>query len=149
MAIRNIVKEGDDILRQKSRAITVFDANLSVLIDDMIDTMIHAEGAGLAAVQVGSLKRVFVATDEDEFIHVFVNPVVLEEKGQQIFNEGCLSIPHRKGDVKRAKQLKIKAQDREGAEFIIKAKDFFAVVCSHELDHLDGILYIDRLDKMD
>ncbi|MCL2555547.1 MAG: peptide deformylase [Firmicutes bacterium] len=145
MAIRNIVKHDDAILREKSRTITMFDQNLSLLIDDMVDTMIHAEGAGLAAVQVGSLKRVFIAYDEDGQIHEFINPLVIESKGEQIFNEGCLSIPGQKGDVKRAKMMKIKAQDRQGNEFIIKAKDFFAVVVSHELDHLDGILYTDKL----
>jgi len=145
MAIRNIVKEGDAILREKSRVIDAFGQGLNILIDDMIDTMIHADGAGLAAVQVGSLKRVFIATDEAGEIWEFVNPVVLEAKGEQIYNEGCLSVPGLKGDVKRAKQIKLKAQDRYGNEFIVKAKDFFAVVISHELDHLDGVLYTDKL----
>jgi len=146
MAIRNIVKEGDAILREKSRAVDVFGQGLSMLIDDMIDTMIDAEGAGLAAVQVGSLKRVFVVEDEDGEIFEFVNPVVLESKGEQIYNEGCLSIPGRKGDVKRAKVMRIRAQDRAGREFEVKVKEFLAVVVSHELDHLDGVLYTDKLE---
>ena len=147
MAIRNIVKHGDAILREKSRPVTVFDKGLHMLIDDMIDTMHSADGVGLAAVQVGSLRRVFVASPDGSKVIELVNPVVLEAKGEQVYSEGCLSIPGRREEVTRPQYLKIKAADRFGNERIIEAEDFLAVVFSHELDHLDGVLFLDRVEN--
>ncbi len=145
MALRNIVKYGDPVLRKKSRAVEKFDSKLSDLIDDMIQTMNNAEGVGLAAVQVGILKRV-VIVDVGEGVIELVNPEIIEESNEkQITAEGCLSLPGRSGNTSRPMTVKVKAQDRNGKWYIHKGTGLKAKAFCHEIDHLDGILYIDKV----
>lgn len=149
MSLRDIVKEPDPILRKKCREITKFDNKLKKLIEDMIETMIENDGAGLAGPQVGMLKRVAVIVNSDDEIEEFVNPVVLERHGEQICDEGCLSVENKRGKVKRPMSIKVKAFDRYGKEFTKTYEEFNADVCSHEFDHLEGILFYDRIIKED
>lgn len=144
MAIRNIVKIGDDVLRKKCRPIEKFDEKLHILLDDMKETMRKAEGVGLAAPQVGMLKRAFVIETEETGVIEFINPEILETLGKQVGQEGCLSVPERYGDVERPAIVKIKAFDRNGKEFEMVLKKLGARAVCHENDHLDGVLYIDR-----
>ncbi len=139
--------EGDEVLRTKAREVTSFDEKLHTLLDDMKETMYEAKGVGLAAPQVGVLKRVFVMDIHDEkgFIEV-INPVFIETKGEQISCEGCLSIPGYEGEVRRPQYVKIKAQDRYGKEFIYEGTGLGAICVSHEYDHLDGILFKDKVE---
>lgn len=148
MAIRNIRKEGDDILRKKCKPVDKIDERLLVLIDDMIDTMYEADGVGLAAPQVGILKRLFVIDVYDDFgPRVFINPEILEVKGSQVGEEGCLSIPGRNGEVDRPYYVKVKATNEKGEEFILEAEELLARAVCHENDHLNGILFIDHVKK--
>jgi len=144
MAIRNIVKVGDDVLRKICRTQLNFDEKLAILLDDMAETMYAAEGVGLAAPQVGILRRVCVVDIGDGLIEL-VNPVITEKSGEQIGNEGCLSVPERFEEVKRPMNVTVRAQDRNSNNFTISAEGFKARALCHEIDHLDGILYIDRL----
>lgn len=142
MAIRNIVKHPEPVLRERSREVTKFNEHLHKLLDDMAETMYHANGVGLAAPQVGILKRVFVVDCGDGLIE-FVNPEIISKEGEQFGAEGCLSIPGLMGDVLRARKVKMKAQNRHGEEFTIEGEDLFARAMQHELDHLNGVLFID------
>lgn len=144
MAIRNIVKLGDDVLRKVCRTQLTFDEKLADLLDDMADTMYKAEGVGLAAPQVGILRRICVVDIGEDLIEL-VNPVITEKSGEQLGSEGCLSIPDRYEEVKRPMKVTVRAQDRNGNNFTIKAEGFKARALCHEIDHLDGILYIDRI----
>lgn len=144
MALRNIVKKGDPILLKKSRPVEKFDDRLATLIDDMAETMYDGNGVGLAAVQVGVLKRVFVA-DTGDGLREFVNPVIFDEEGEQNEIEGCLSVPGESGVTNRPQIVKIKAQDRHGKWHIYKAQGLDARCYCHEKDHLDGILFTQRL----
>lgn len=143
MAIRNIVQVGDDVLRKKCFEVSEVDDKIRELLDDMKDTLKKAEGAGLAGPQVGVLKRIFVV-DVDEGYFEFINPVILSTKGIQVGQEGCLSVKGKYGTVERPRVVDIKALDRNGKPFRIKAKDFFAKAICHEYDHLEGVLYIDK-----
>ncbi len=147
MAYREIRKDGDDVLRKKSRPVDVIDNKILTLLDDMADTMYKADGVGLAAPQVGILKRV-VVVDVGDGLFEMINPVILEQSGQQDGIEGCLSIPGTSGDVVRPMHVKVKYMDRHGETVIIEAEELFARAVCHELDHLDGILYKDRAHKM-
>lgn len=147
MAIRNIVTIGNDVLREKCREVTTFDARLSVLIDDMIDTMFKANGVGLAAPQVGILKRVAVVSIDGEKIYELVNPVITSVAGRQIGEEGCLSVPKKFGLVERPNKITVEYQDRNGVKKSIKVTGFLARAFCHEIDHLDGVLYIDKVIK--
>lgn len=144
MAIRNIVKEGEPVLRKTSRSVLNFDERLAELIDDMIETMYEAEGCGLAAPQVGILRRVCVI-DVGEGPIELVNPAVIFEEGEQNESEGCLSIPGQSGVTKRPMKVTVKAQDRNGNTFEISGEGLLARAFCHEIDHLNGILYKDRL----
>lgn len=145
MALRNIVKYGDPVLRKKSRVVDKFDSKLSTLIDDMIQTMRNADGVGLAAVQVGVLKRV-VVIDIGEGVMELVNPEIIEVSEEvQVTAEGCLSLPGQTGTTSRPMTVKVKAQDRNGKWYIYKGSELKAKAFCHEIDHLDGILYIDNL----
>lgn len=153
MAIRKIFKINNEeelaVLRKVSKTVDTFDARLSDLIDDMIDTMKKADGAGLSAVQVGILKRVFIVLTENG-IQEFINPEILETSGEcPILEEGCLSVPGRYGKVIRPNKVVVKAQDKTGKEFIKTYKGFEAKAVAHENDHLDGKLYIDIEIKKD
>ncbi len=145
MALRNIVKYGDPVLRKKSRVVEKFDGKLSDLIDDMVETMRNADGVGLAAVQVGILKRV-VIVDIGEGLIELVNPEIIEVSDEkQITPEGCLSLPGQSGNTVRPMTVKVKAQDRNGKWYIHKGTGLKAKAFCHEIDHLDGVLYIDKV----
>lgn len=146
MAIRNIVKLGEPLLREHCREVTVFDERLGVLIDDMVETMFAAKGVGLAAPQVGILKRVCVVCVDGEKVYELVNPVIVKSAGEQVGPEGCLSVPGRQGYVRRPKRLTVEAQDRFGKKVKFVVDKFTAVAFCHEMDHLDGVLFIDKLD---
>ncbi|MGI6561388.1 MAG: peptide deformylase [Clostridia bacterium] len=147
MAIRKIVKIGDDVLTKKAKSVDKYDKKLAVLIDDMFDTMYDAGGIGLAAPQIGILRRIVVIDVGDGPVEM-VNPVIVEASGEQTCKEGCLSVPGMTGDVIRPAKLTVKAMDREGNEHVYEAEELFAVCICHELDHLDGILFKDRAVKL-
>ena len=146
MAIRNIRIEGDPILRKISKKVPQITDRIKVLLDDMAETMYVADGVGLAAPQVGILKRVIVvdSRDEETGLVKLVNPEIIEADGEQIGVEGCLSIPEFNGTVKRPEHVKVKYLDEDGNEKIWDAHGFPAVILSHEIDHLDGILFRDK-----
>lgn len=150
MAIRKILtidkKEDLEFLRMKSREVEKFDDRLCILLDDMLDTVKKANGAGLSAVQVGVLKRVFIAFDENEEFIEFINPTIIEQSGScPILEEGCLSVPKYYGLVKRPNIVVVHAYDRFGKEFTRQFTGFSAKAVAHEYDHLDGILFIDKV----
>lgn len=148
MAIRNIVQVGDDVLRKKSFPVTDFGEKTSMLLDDMKETLIKAEGAGLAAPQVGVLRRMFVVMLEDEGYFEFINPKIVSTSGSQTGVEGCLSVKGKWGDVTRPNKLTIEFQDRNAKWHTLNASGFFAKAICHEYDHLDGILYIDKASNV-
>ena len=146
MAIRNIRFEKDEILKKKSREIEVIDDKIQTLIDDMIETMYKYNGVGLAAVQVGILKRVVVIDIEDgEGVRVLINPKITKTKGEQEVDEGCLSFPNQYAKVIRPKEVTVEALDRSGEKIVIKSKDLLAQAICHELDHLEGITFVDQM----
>lgn len=147
MALRNVVKEGDPILRKKCRVVDAVDEKIITLLDDMKETMISDSGVGIAAPQVGMLKRICVCMpdpERPEDILEFINPVILSCEGEQEGYEGCLSVPGLVGCVKRPQRVRVEAMDRTGSKRIYDLEGFAAVVACHEIDHLDGILYIDK-----
>ena len=144
MAIRNIVKNGDPVLRKVCRSVLNFDDKLATLLDDMIETMDYANGVGLAAPQVGILRRICVIDVGDGPIEL-INPAIINEEGEQVGDEGCLSIPGQSGIVKRPMKVTVKAQDRKGNTFEITGEELLARAFCHEIDHLNGILYIDKV----
>lgn len=146
MALRNIVKLGDDILRKVCRTQLTFDDRLAMILNDMADTMYHAEGVGLAAPQIGILRRYCIVDVGDGIIEL-INPVIEKQSGSQDGEEGCLSIPGRYDCVTRPMKVKVRAQDRNGKTFTITAEGFKARAICHEIDHLDGILYIDKISE--
>ena len=146
VAIRTMRLEKDEILRKKSREVDIIDDKIQILIDDMIETMYKYNGVGLSAVQVGVLKRVVVIDIEDgEGARVFINPKIISTKGEHEVEEGCLSFPNEYAKVVRPKELTVEALDRDGKKFKLKAKDLLAQAVAHEIDHLDGIVFIDRM----
>lgn len=145
MAIRKLRFEEDPILRKISKEVTVFDEKLITLLDDMKETLATEDGVGLACVQVGILKRIFIADFGDDCITECINPVIIEKSGEQVGSEGCLSIPDKSGYCNRPTYVKLRYFDRFGNEMEAILEDFNAVICMHEYDHLDGILYIDNL----
>jgi peptide deformylase len=150
MAIRNIVKDGYDILAKKCREVVKFDNKLHTLLDDMAETMHRANGVGLAAPQVGILRRVAVidTSPEQNKVIELVNPKIIAFSGEQEGSEGCLSFPGQWGIVKRPNYVKVKAQDRNGEEFTIEGKELLARAFCHELDHLDGIVFKSVCERM-
>ncbi|MCF6466433.1 peptide deformylase [Clostridium sp. Cult2] len=144
MAIRQIRYEGDPILRKTSREVTEVNERIKVLLEDMIDTMYENEGVGLAAPQVGVLRRVIVI-DIGEGPIKLINPEILEKEGEYIDVEGCLSVPNRAGTVKRPERVKVKYLDEFGQEKIIEGTGLLAKALCHEIDHLNGILFIDKM----
>ncbi len=146
MAIRNIVKLGDPVLRKTARSVLEFNSRIATLVEDMLETMYAAEGVGLAGSQVGVLKRVCVVDIGDGPIEL-INPVILEKKGEQQESEGCLSLPGRYDVTSRPMWVKVRAQDRFGKTFTVTGEGLLARAFCHEIDHLDGILFIDRLAK--
>ena len=141
--IREIVQIGDEVLRKKCEPVTRFDGELCHLLDDMKETLRHAQGAGLAAPQVGVPVRA-VLVDVDEGYFEFINPVFVWQKGEQTGPEGCLSVRGKSGIVTRPDKVKIIFYDRKGDRYSLTARGFFARAICHELDHLDGIIYTDK-----
>lgn len=151
MAIRKIRTDGDPILRKKSKNVSNFNDRLKILIDDMYETMDVAYGVGLAAPQVGILKRLIVIDNRDEEDgkrFYMINPEIYKKEGEEVSMEGCLSVPGKQGTVKRAKDIKVKYNDIDGNEKIMEAEDFLARIIQHEVDHLDGVLYTDKAIEM-
>lgn len=143
MALRNIRTYGDEVLRKKCRKVDVINQRIITLLDDMLDTMYDAQGIGLAAPQVGVLKRIAVVDVGDGPIFL-INPEVIYAEGSCIDEEGCLSVPGTLKDVIRPTKVKVKALNKEGEEFIIEGEELLARALCHEIDHLDGILFIDK-----
>ncbi len=146
MALRNIRVNEDPILRKISKVVKNFDERTQILIDDMLDTMYDANGVGLAAPQVGILKRVVVIDIGDGPI-ILINPEIVEANGEVKDVEGCLSVPGKQGNVIRPQYVKVKAEDRDGNSIEIQGEDFLARALCHEIDHLNGILYTDKTVK--
>jgi len=144
MALRQIRKDGDEILRKKSKEVKEITPSILTLLDDMAETMYHAEGVGLAAPQVGVLKRIVVIDIGDGIIEL-INPEIIEEEGEQIGAEGCLSIPGLSGEVKRPQRVKVKALNRHGEEIILEGEGLLSVAFCHEIDHLNGALFTDKV----
>jgi len=153
MAIRKIVElDRDDILRKRARKVEKFDRWLGQLLDDMADTMYEADGVGLAAPQVGVLKRCIVV-DMGEGLIELANPEILWAEGEVVEPEGCLSVPGRRGTVARPERVRVHGQDRHGKHIEVEGEGLLARCLCHEIDHLDGIVYVDRMiedvtDKM-
>ena len=145
MAIRNIVKIGDDVLRKKCREVVNFDGRLHYLLDDMKDTMREANGVGLAAPQVGILRNICIIETEETGLVECVNPEILDTKGKQIGQEGCLSCPGEAGYVERPAIVKFKALDRFGKPYEMVVKGLGARAICHETDHLSGTLFVDKI----
>lgn len=151
MAIRKIRTDEDPILRKKSKVVSNYNDRLKVLVDDMYETMDVAYGVGLAAPQVGILKRVIVIDNRDEENgkrFYMINPEIIEKEGVEVGMEGCLSVPRKQGTVERSKDIKVRYNDLSGEEKILEAEDFLARILQHEIDHLDGILYTDKAIEM-
>ena len=144
MAIRNIVKIGDDVLKKVCRSQLTFDDKLAMILDDMAETMYKAEGVGLAAPQVGILRRYCVIDVGDGLIEL-INPVITSKSGSQTGSEGCLSVPDRYEEVTRPMKVTVRAQDRNGNNITVTGEGLKARALCHEIDHLVGILYIDRI----
>ena len=149
MAVLPILKYPDPVLCRKAKRVSRIDESLNRLIDDMIETMYQASGAGLAAPQVGVSLKIAVIGLPDEDVIVLVNPELVKKSGERVVIEGCLSVPGYRGEIKRAEKVTVKALDRNGKAFRIKADDLLAEVLEHEIDHLNGILYIDHLESTD
>ena len=155
MAKRNILTRGNEALEQSCREVVDFNARLHTLLDDMRETMLDADGIGLAAPQVGVLRRVALVLDTnretecpEEMLIELINPVILESEGEQTGIEGCLSVPGLAGVVTRAETVKVRAQDRDGNWFETEGTGLTARAICHELDHLDGIIYQDKATEM-
>ncbi len=146
MALRRIAQIGEEVLRKKSRKVEKIDDRIIQLLDDMAETMYEAEGVGLAAPQVGILKRIIVI-DIGEGLIELINPEIIESSGEQIDSEGCLSVDGESGEVKRPNYVKVRGLNRDGVEIEYEAEGFLARAFCHETDHLDGVLYVDKIEK--
>lgn len=146
MAIRKVltIPDDNDFLRKKSRDVTMIDDRILTLLDDMKETLYAENGVGLAAPQVGILRRV-VVIDVGEGLIELINPVIVYKKGEQINAEGCLSIPGRSGTVSRPEKVRVRAIDRNNTEFTIEGEGLLAIALCHEIDHLNGTLYVDKM----
>lgn len=146
MAVRIVREDGDEILRKKSREVEIVDDRIRELLDDMVDTMHHYNGVGLSAVQVGILKRLVVIDLYDDKGPIkLINPVILKTKGEQEVEEGCLSFPNQYAKMIRPMEVVAEALDENGKKIKIKAKGLLAQAICHELDHLDGVLFVDNM----
>ena len=147
MALRKIVEQGDECLTKVCRPVTEFNAHLYQLLDDMRDTLMEANGAGLAAPQVGVLRRVCLVLDEvsEEYVEL-INPIIVSSSGEQTGLEGCLSVPGKWGIVTRPNVVKVQAQDRRGVVFQLERSELTARAFCHELEHLDGHMYTEHID---
>lgn len=146
MAIRTIRTEGDEILRKKSKKVEVIDEKIKELVKDMVETLHKYDGVGLAAVQVGILKQIVVIHEsEDEPIYVLINPEIISQSGTQIVEEGCLSFPNKFAKIKRPEKISIQALDENGKKIKITGEKLLAQAISHEIDHLNGEVFIDKI----
>ena len=148
MALRNIVKEGDEVLRKKCRPVDKIDERILTILDDMAETLYDSGGVGLAAPQVGVLRRVCVVMNEDEDIIELVNPEIIAAEGEQTGLEGCLSIPGKFGIVTRPYTVRVRAQDRDGNFFEVEDEELTARCFCHEIEHLDGHLFVEHTDHL-
>ena len=154
MAQRHILKQGDPTLNKRCREVTDFNARLHTLLDDMRETLAVANGVGLAAPQVGVLRRAVIVLEtnvdegEEEYMIELVNPVIIEADGEQVGAEGCLSVPGEFGIVKRPEHVKVRAQDRNGEFFEVEGEGLTARAFCHELDHLEGTLFTSKASRM-
>lgn len=148
MAIRNVVKMGDPVLNKKAKKVVDFNEKLHTLLDDMADTMYNEDGVGLAAPQVGILRRAVVVDIGTGLIEL-INPQIIVQEGEQTDVEGCLSVVDYVAEVTRPNYVKVKAQDRNGKDFEIEGEGLMARAFCHELDHLEGILFVERVEKGD
>ena len=147
MAIHKVITSENPVLRQKGKKVHRFDPSIARLIDDLFETMHAAHGVGLAAPQIALSLRVFVAEYEERKI-AMVNPEIIKAEGEELGSEGCLSIPGYVGDnIRRAASVVVKGQDARGKATRVRAEGWFARILQHEIDHLDGILFLDRLDR--
>ena len=146
MALREIVQIGEPVLRKKSKKVEKIDEKIIQLLDDMADTMYQEDGVGLAAPQVGILKRIAVIDIGDGIIEL-INPEIIEASGEQIDDEGCLSVIGEVGIVKRPYKVKVRAYNRKGQLFEIEGEELLARAFCHEIDHLEGILFVDKIEK--
>ncbi len=149
MAIRPIRVVPDPILRQKAKRVRTINSSIQRLIANMIETMHAAPGVGLAAPQVGILLRVIVIGLPGQEDIALINPAIVRRKGERLVNEGCLSVPGYVGEIKRAVSATVKGRDQNGKEIRIKANELLAQVLEHEIDHLNGVLYLEHLESMD
>lgn len=147
MALREVRKIGDELLRKKCRKIECVDERIRTLLEDMVETMYHENGVGLAAPQVGVLKRTIVVNGNEAGIFKLVNPEIINFEGSQRDEEGCLSIPGRSGIVDRPKKVTVRALNENGEEITITGEDLLARAFCHEIDHLNGILFVDKMEK--
>ena len=145
--ILDIVQAGDPVLRERCKEVTKFDGELHALLDNMKETLFDADGAGLAAPQVGVPVRAVCVNVEEGYFE-FINPVFVWQKGEQTGPEGCLSVRGKQGNVRRPMKVKLIYQDRNGNKYALVAREFFARAVCHELDHLDGVLYIDKATNL-
>ncbi len=143
MALRNVVKEGDEILAKRAKEVPEVNKRIIDLLDDMVETMRANDGVGLAAPQVGVLKRVFVVEVNDE-VYELINPEIIETDGTQTGDEGCLSVPGYIGTVERPAYVKMRGLNRRGEEIEVEGTELLAVALSHEYDHLEGVLFVDK-----
>lgn len=147
MAIRNLRYEGDEILSKRSREVEVIDDKIKELARDMFDTMHKFDGVGLAGPQIGILKRIIVIDlYEEDSQYALINPVIISQKGEQLVDEGCLSFPNKFAKVKRAKEVVVEALDLDGKKVKIKAKDLLAQALQHEIDHLNGEVFVGKCE---
>ena len=146
MALRQIVQLGDSVLRKKCKPVEKIDDKIIQLLDDMADTMYEADGVGLAAPQVGILKRIAIVDVGDGLIEL-INPEIIEVKGTQTDDEGCLSVVNEFGPVTRPYYVKVRAYNRKGELFEIEGEELLARAFCHEIDHLDGVLFVDKIEK--
>ena len=144
MALRKIVVEGDEVLRKRSREVSQVDDRIRMILDDMLETMRDYDGVGIAAPQVGILKRIFIVEAEEGDVLEAVNPEILSMEGLVAGEEGCLSVPGYFGTVERPEKVRLRAQDRKGEFYEIEAEGLKAVAICHEYDHLDGVLFTDK-----
>jgi peptide deformylase len=149
MAILPVVDYNNPVLRQKAKRVSSIDGAIAQLIDDMVETMREVGGVGLAAPQIGVSLRIAVIELPDEEIIVLVNPKIVKRSGERQIEEGCLSIPGYRGEIQRSEKVTVKGLDRFGREIRIKGEGLLAQALEHELDHLDGTLYIDHLESID
>jgi len=147
MAVRKVLEMGEPVLREKAREVTKITKSIRTLLDDMAESMYDAEGIGLAAPQIGVSKRV-VVIDLDEEVYELINPTIVKMEGQERDAEGCLSLPGYAGDVTRATKVVVKALDRDGKKVQYEAEGLLARVFQHELDHLEGILFVDKAENV-